>query len=46
MERQLTLIRDEKHDDWRIDEHTREIGRQGLADARKALADARRHAAA
>ena len=27
-------------DDWRIDEHTREVGRRGLAEARKALAAA------
>jgi hypothetical protein len=27
---------------WRLDERTREIGRQGVARARQALADARR----
>ena len=46
MERQLTLIRDDAENDWRLDEHTKEIGRQGLADARKALAEARRRTAA
>jgi hypothetical protein len=32
-------------DDWRLDEHTRELGRQGLAEARAALAAATRRAA-
>ena len=32
--------------DWRIDDHTREIGRQGVADARQALAAARKRVAA
>jgi hypothetical protein len=45
MERQLALIHDEDTD-WRLDEHTKEIGRQGLAQARLALAEARRRAAA
>jgi len=31
---------------WRIDRHTREIGRKGLADARRALAQTRRPKAA
>jgi hypothetical protein len=30
--------------DWRLDERTREVGRRGLADARAALAQARRRA--
>ena len=33
-------------DDWRIDEPTRAAGRQGLADARAALAEAARRAEA
>jgi hypothetical protein len=33
-------------DEWRIDEHTREVGRRGLAEARAALAAATRRAAA
>jgi hypothetical protein len=28
--------------DWRLDEHTKEIGRRGLAEARAALAEASR----
>ena len=32
-------------DDWRIDEHTREVGRRGLAEARAALHAATRRAA-
>lgn len=31
---------------WRLDERTREVGRRGLAEARAALADAARRAAA
>jgi len=39
MARQLVLI--EASDvDWRLDERTREIGREGIAQARAALADA------
>jgi hypothetical protein len=30
--------------DWRVDERTRDVGRRGLADARAALAEARRRA--
>ena len=30
--------------EWRVDERTREVGRRGLADARAALAEARRRA--
>ena len=33
-------------DDWRLDEHTKAIGREGLAAARQALADAYKRAAA
>ncbi|HVM66994.1 MAG TPA: hypothetical protein VMU14_19155 [Acidimicrobiales bacterium] len=32
-------------DDWRIDDHTREVGRRGIAEARAALAAATRRAA-
>ena len=45
-ERQLTLITEERQSDWRLDEHTKEVGRKGLADARQALADARKRVAA
>ena len=45
MERQLKLI-DEHQSDWRLDEHTKEMGRQGIADARKVLAEARKRVAA
>jgi len=31
--------------EWRLDEHTREVGRRGLAEARAALAEAARRAA-
>jgi hypothetical protein len=30
--------------DWRLNEHTRDVGRRGLAEARAALAAARRRA--
>jgi hypothetical protein len=39
MERQLILI-DEHQPDWRLDEHTREVGRAGVAKARTALREA------
>jgi hypothetical protein len=42
---QLRLINDQP-EDWRLDDHTKEIGRKGLADARAALQDAMRRAAA
>ncbi len=42
----MSLISDERRDDWRLDEHTKEMGRQGLADARQALAEARKRVAA
>lgn len=32
--------------DWRIDERTKAVGRAGLAEARRALADARARSAA
>jgi hypothetical protein len=39
MTRQLVLI-EERKTEWRIDERTREAGRRGVAEARKALAEA------
>ncbi len=44
MERQLVLI-EEQAADYRLDEHTREIGRQGVQAAREVLRRARREAA-
>lgn len=44
MTKQLVLI-ERSAGDWRIDEHTREIGRAGVAEARKALAEAIRRSA-
>ncbi|MGQ0617865.1 MAG: hypothetical protein ACT4PW_12890 [Acidimicrobiia bacterium] len=41
MERQLALI--EEPSDWRLDEHTRQAGREGVAKAREALRQARQH---
>jgi len=43
MTTQLLLI-DSSTVDWRLDEHTKEIGRQGIAAAREALAQATRRA--
>ncbi|MGI8493329.1 MAG: hypothetical protein ACR2KC_07380 [Acidimicrobiales bacterium] len=43
MAQQLVLL-DSKEADWCLDEHTREVGRQGIAAARAALARARRAA--
>jgi hypothetical protein len=43
MERQLHLLTDDdRRADWRLDAHTRAIGRQGLAAARAALRAAAR----
>ncbi len=39
MSKQLRLI--DAADSWRLDEHTREVGRKGLAEARKALSESR-----
>lgn len=45
MERQLTLIEVPQRR-WTLDERTREAGKRGIAEARKALAEAaRKHAA-
>jgi hypothetical protein len=45
MNNQLILL-DDRSGDWRLDERTRELGRQGIAAARTALAEAVRRAAA
>jgi hypothetical protein len=45
MERQLVLLEDNAAD-WRLDEETRRLGRQGVAEARAALVEASRRAAA
>lgn len=39
MSNQLRLI--DTTASWRIDEHTKEVGRKGLAEARRALRDSR-----
>jgi hypothetical protein len=41
VETQLVLIETEPSD-WRLDEHTREVGRKGIESARAALAAAHR----
>lgn len=45
MTSQLLLL-DTRNGDWRLDERTIEVGRKGLADARAALRQAARRAAA
>jgi hypothetical protein len=45
MERQLVLIED-TDSDWRLDDRTRQLGRQGVAAARIALQEAARRRAA
>ena len=45
MARQLVLI-DPRIPDWRLDEHTKELGRHGIAEARRALQEAAKRAAA
>ena len=45
MKNQLRLL-EPSDPRWRLDEKTRELGRKGLADARRALAEARRQTAA
>jgi hypothetical protein len=45
MERQLVLI-ENNESDWRLDERTRQMGREGVAAARVALREALRHKAA
>jgi hypothetical protein len=46
MATQLALLLSPDEDDWRLDEHTREVGRRGLAEARRALDEVRRRSAA
>ena len=46
MARQLVLLDKEATKDWRLDDRTREVGRQGVASAREALQDAIRRTAA
>jgi hypothetical protein len=45
MERQLVLL-EEAPREWRLDDRTREVGRQGVAAARKALRQAAQRPAA
>jgi hypothetical protein len=45
MARQLVLLEQDEHD-WRLDERTCELGRNGVAEARRALVEATRRAAA
>jgi len=42
---QLTLIETSERE-WRLDEHTRTVGRRGIEEARRALQDAARRVAA
>ncbi len=46
MERQLVLLDDIEPRDWRLDERTKEVGREGLVLARAALRNAARRATA
>ena len=47
MTRQLELLLESSdEDDWRLDEHTREAGRRGVAEARRLLAEVIRRSAA
>lgn len=45
MTTQLVLL-DPQEVDWRLDDRTRELGRRGIAEARRMLAEAARRAAA
>jgi hypothetical protein len=45
MARQLMLL-DHHSADWRLDQQTKEAGRKGLAEARRALQEAAKRAAA
>jgi hypothetical protein len=45
MGRQLVLL-DPNNIDWRLDERTREVGRRGIAEARRALNEASNRSAA
>jgi hypothetical protein len=46
MTRQLELLLEPRDDDWRLDEHTREAGRRGVAEARRVLAEVTKRSAA
>jgi hypothetical protein len=46
MARQLALHLEAGDDDWRLDEHTRETGRRGVAEARRILDEISRRSAA
>jgi hypothetical protein len=47
MTRQLALLLESSDvDDWRLDEHTREAGRRGVAEARRVLAEVIKRSAA
>ena len=46
MARQLALHLETSDDDWRLDEHTREAGRRGVAEARRILAEVMKRSAA
>ena len=46
MATQLALRLESDEDDWRIDERTREVGRRGVAEARRVLAEVMRRSAA
>jgi hypothetical protein len=46
MARQLALHLETSDDDWRLDEHTREAGRRGVAEARRILAEVIKRSAA
>lgn len=46
MATQLALLLESDKDDWRLDQHTRETGRRGVAEARRVLAEAMRRSAA
>ena len=46
MARQLALRLETSDDDWRLDEHTRESGRRGVAEARRVLAEVIKRSAA
>ena len=46
MARQLALHLETSDDDWRLDEHTRESGRRGVAEARRVLEEIIKRSAA
>jgi hypothetical protein len=46
MTSQLVLVLETDDDEWRLDQRTREVGRRGVAEARRALEEATRRTAA